>query len=215
MPSKVTKIPYPFVPPPSLLQIPIIERETKVISFIGKLNVQKGVVALVQMIKFVVSKHPDVCFRFIGEDSVYQSRKMLMSEYIRKELVGLEKNYIIKGGLEYAEVISELYDTDICIFPSIWENFPNVCLEAMSAGRAVIGSKNGGMQEMLANGCGVLIDPVKVRNGSKAIVSLLNQPKTRVQIGTKARLAVLDRYNADKIGSLIETQFTTLIRNED
>lgn len=210
-PEKLTVLPYPFIPPRPLLDIPITERKTKVVSFVGKLNVHKGVVALVEMIRKVVPEHPDVQFRLIGADSFFAARNMSMKDYISSQLQGLEANYVIKGGLDYEAVLQELAETDICIFPSIWENFPNVCLEAMSAGRAVIGSKNGGMSEMLENGAGVIIDPLKVRAGAKAISALLENPARRVALGIRARSVVLERYNAERIGLLLEKHFSNVI----
>jgi glycogen(starch) synthase len=209
--QKLSFIHYPFTPPTFLLDIPIECRTTKVVSFIGKLNVQKGIVSLVEMIKKVVIDHPDVKFRIIGNDSFYTSRKLVMSDYIKKQLTGLEENYIIRGGLDYNDVMQELNLADVCIFPSIWENFPNVCLEAMSAGRAIIGSKNGGMSEMLENQAGIVIDPLKVEEGVKAISFLLDNPEERVKRGIKAREIVLESYNKEIIGSQIENHFTQVI----
>lgn len=210
-PEKLTILPYPFKPPQALLEIPIVERTSKVISFIGKLNVHKGVVALVKIIRKVVLKHPDVDFRLIGSDSFFTARNTTMKDYIDLSLKGMELNYQIKGGLDYDSIMQELAETDICIFPSIWENFPNVCLEAMSAGRAVIGSKNGGMSEMLDGGAGVIIDPLKINEGVEAIFSLLSNPSKRVALGIKARSVVLEKYNENQIGMLLENHFLKVI----
>jgi hypothetical protein len=37
----------------------------------------------------------------------------------------------------------------LCCFPSRWENYPNVCLEAMALGAPVLGSDAGGMSEII------------------------------------------------------------------
>jgi glycogen(starch) synthase len=211
--QKLSFIHYPFVPPKFLIDVPIECRTTKVVSFIGKLNVQKGIVSLVEMIKKVVKDHPDVKFRIIGNDSFYTSRNMLMSDYIKNQLTGLEYNYIIRGGLDYKDVMNELNLADVCIFPSIWENFPNVCLEAMSAGRAIIGSKNGGMSEMLENGAGILINPLNTLEGADAISYFLSNPLFRVDYGKQARSFVLERFNKEKIGRQIEEHFEKVIAN--
>jgi hypothetical protein len=49
--------------------------------------------------------------------------------------------------------------SDVCILPSLFENWPNACIEAMAAGRVVLGSRHGGMAEMIEDGeSGFLID---------------------------------------------------------
>jgi glycosyltransferase involved in cell wall biosynthesis len=209
--GKVSVIPYPFTPPAKLLNVPIVIRHTKVVSFIGKLNVHKGIVALVDAIKKLIKKHPDVTFRLIGNDSYYTVSKMSMSDYIRKKLSGYEKNFLIRGGLDYEEIMYELSLADVCVFPSIWENFPNVCLEAMSAGRAIVGSKNGGMSEILSDDCGVIIDPLDSGEIAEEISVLLQNPARRVAYGEKARAAILQLYNKERIGGLLEEHYEKVI----
>ena len=51
-------------------------------------------------------------------------------------------------------VLNSLYydivnSSDIVVIPSLWENYPNVCLEAMSLGKCILASNQGGMSEML------------------------------------------------------------------
>ena len=51
-----------------------------------------------------------------------------------------------------AALASAIADATVRCFPSRWENFPNVCLEAMSAGSLVVGSNAGGMAEVIEDG---------------------------------------------------------------
>ena len=106
---------------------------------------------------------------------------------------------------------AELGGIDICVFPSIWENFPNVCLEAMSAGRGVVGSQAGGMSEMLASGAGRLVPPKNSAAIANAVIELLGNPNERMQMGAAARQRIKDEYNGDKIGSLMESVYREAI----
>lgn len=209
--SKINVIPYPFAAPQRLLQIPVEKKTGKVISFIGKLNVQKGIVNLVKVIPLVVKKHPDVLFRLIGNDSEFAAHKMSMTAYIKKELRGFEKNYVIKGGLAYEEVMQQLEETAICIFPSIWENFPLVCLEGMSAGCAIVGSKEGGMNEMLADGAGIIVNPLKIKEIAEALIELAADPEKCFAYGLKAREKVLKKYSPPEVGAKMIMNFQKAI----
>ena len=138
----------------------------------------------------------------------------MMSNYIRLKLKGYEKNYEIKGTLSYDQILKELEDTTVCIFPSIWENFPMVCLEAMSAGKAIIGSKNGGMNEMLSDGAGVIVDPLNVNKMVYELKVLLLNKSLRYDYGKKARAKLIKNYNGDLIGQMMENYYRVLIRKK-
>ena len=209
--NRINVIPYPFEPSANLLAIPIENTNSNVVTFVGKLNVHKGIVNLVKAVPLVVKEFPNVIFNFIGNDSNFTAKKMLMSQYIKNCLQGLEKNYKIKGGLVYEEVLKEYENATICIFPSIWENFPLVCLEAMSAGKPIIGSMQGGMNEMLSDGAGILVDPLNVKQIANAICNLLNNEKLRNEFGIAARKKVLANYNSNVIGVQIEKHYREVI----
>jgi len=57
------------------------------------------------------------------------------------------------------ELLERIARADVCILPSLLENYPNTCIEAMSAARVVLGSRHGGMAEMIEHGVsGFLVD---------------------------------------------------------
>jgi glycosyltransferase involved in cell wall biosynthesis len=92
----------------------------------------------------------------------------------------------------------------VCVYPSLWENFPNVCLEAMAAGRAVVGSREGGMADMLNHVPGaMLVDPHSVPDIAAAIVHLLLHPEERIKTALAGRKKINDYYNGKLVPELI------------
>jgi glycosyltransferase involved in cell wall biosynthesis len=111
-----------------------------------------------------------------------------------------------------SEIPTVLAQTDVCVFPSIWENFPNVCLEAMSAGRAIVGSEQGGMKDMLEQPeAGILVNPLDSKAIAAAVIKLLNDAELRVKLGTAARQKILSAYNKEVIGDLMEKQYKRML----
>ncbi|CAN5351493.1 hypothetical protein BH09BAC2_BH09BAC2_15830 [soil metagenome] len=208
--DKIIVIPNPYVPSQVLLNINNKSLQKNRILFIGKLNVHKGIVNLVKVIPFVVKKYPDVVFILVGNDSYFATKKMNMSAYVQQQLKGYEKNYTITGGLEYAEVVRQLTDCSLCIFPSIWECFGMVCLEAMSAGRPIIGSSRGGMSDILTN-AGELADPHNVMQMANDVIKLLGDHKLREYYAKKGREKVLSEYSPEIIGRQIEEYYQEVI----
>jgi glycogen(starch) synthase len=180
-------IPYVFNPSKNYLDLPISDYDSKIITYMGRLDVRKGIKSLVEAIPVILKKHPDVKFRFIGSDGEAPNGGS-MKEYMLAVLHKYAHELEFVGYTNHYEIPNLINDTGIFIIPSIWENYPCVCLEAMSAGKAIIASKNGGMREMLEDvKGGILIDPLKPREIANAIIWLLENPKVRMDMGYSNR----------------------------
>ncbi|MEO1428989.1 MAG: glycosyltransferase family 4 protein [Cyanobacteria bacterium J06632_19] len=209
--EKVVHIPYAYVPSQELLDIPI-ETHTNVVTFIGRLEIRKGILDLVEAIPFILKKYPATIFRFVGPALPSPQTNLNMQQYIERKLSSYKKSLEFTGGVSPDIIPSVLARTDICVFPSLWENFPNVCLEAMAAARGVVGSSAGGMAEMLDGGkVGRLIPPKSPEKIAQAVIELLENPQLRMQLGEAARNRVLSEYNLDRIGKLQEESYERAI----
>ncbi|MEM9922919.1 MAG: glycosyltransferase family 4 protein [Cyanobacteria bacterium P01_D01_bin.50] len=210
-PQRVVNVPYPYVPSQELLDIPI-ETNTNVVTFIGRLEIRKGILSLAEAIPMILKQCPTTKFRFVGPVLPSPQPNLNMREYLEKKLKSYHKSLEFTGGVSPDRIPSFLAKTDICVFPSRWENFPNVCLEAMAAGRGVVGSSAGGMAQMLDGGrVGRLIPPKNSKKIAEAVIELLKNPQLRMQLGQAARDRVLSEYNLDRIGKLQEASYERAI----
>ncbi|MCU0524269.1 MAG: glycosyltransferase family 4 protein [Elainella sp. Prado103] len=210
-PERVVHIPYPYIPSPALLEIPVAT-QTNVITFIGRLEIRKGILDLAKAIPIILKYCPEAKFRFVGTALPSPQRNLDMREYLEKYLKVHQNSLEFTGGVSSDCIPSLLAKTDVCVFPSRWENFPNVCLEAMAAARGVVGSDAGGMVEMLDQGrVGRLIPPHDYRAIAEAIIELLKHPGLRMQLGKAARDRILSEYNTDRIGALQEASYQRAI----
>jgi glycosyltransferase involved in cell wall biosynthesis len=75
------------------------------------------------------------------------------------------------------------------IVPSVWSDpCPTVVLEAMAAGRPVIGASSGGIVDMVVDGVtGILVPPGDVSALAQAITALLIDPEAAEQMGCAGR----------------------------
>lgn len=209
--SKIEVIPNFFEPGNEYLSIPVQKKTGKQVCFIGKLNTHKGVVSLVKALPFVLKEHPDAHFLLIGNDSWFFAKRMMMSDYIRKSLHKYMGRVTMMNAVPHADVPKYLASTAICVFPSLWEAFGLVCLEAMSAGRMVIGSKRGGMAEILDDNAGVLIDPSDYRDMAKQVCEGLSNEELRFGYGQRGRDKALTHYRGDRIGVLFENYYNKIL----
>lgn len=210
-------IPNPYIPSLAYLNLPIknVNRKSPSITFIGRLEKGKGLVELGKAMIYIFREFPTVTLTLVG--AVKNSPKLgqNMQQYLEKKLNKYRHQLKFLGHLELEQMPSLLSQTDIMVIPSHWDNFPTVCLEAMSAGRAIVGSKHGGMSELLAGNCGILVDPFQPKKMAIAIKKLILNPDLRDILGQNARAKVLSQYNGEKIGAMIEKAYILIRKNWD
>ncbi len=210
-PERVHQYPLPFTPNPKLLEIPL-HTSTQRVTFIGRLDIKKGVVDLAEAIPLVLAQYPTVQFRLIGRNGQSPLPNLDMQQFLTQQLAPHLDAVEFTGQVKAAQIPAYLADTDICVFPSRWESFGLVCLEAMTAGRGVIGSRAGGMAEIItSDDLGRLVPPQRPDAIAAAILELLQDPYLRQRLGQQARQKVIADYSAEHIGQLQEASYQRAI----
>lgn len=205
----LSHVPYPFAPSDELLSIPP-DTQTSRILFVGRLEPRKGVLEFADAIPTILSQHATATIRFVGLPVPMPGGDMRIT--LQNKLVDWKDRVEFLDPVPNDKIPGLLREADICVFPSRWENFPLVCLEAMSAARGIVGSQNGGMAEQLGNGkFGMLINPKNVLSIAESILRLLRDPAMRVQLGKGARQHVLDSYSPSRIVNLQEASYARAI----
>src|SRR5262249_42342005 len=210
-PAVISHLPYPYQPSENLLKIPV-ETSANVVTFLGRLEVRKGVVDLAKAIPLISDRCPQVRFRFVGPSDVSPEPGISMEHYLKRMLRRFSGKVEFTGGVPADEIPGVLAATDICVFPSVWENFPCVCLEAMAAARGIVGSNAGGMVGMLDSGrLGRLQPPHNPQKIAEAVIELAENPALRMELGQAARTHLLTTYNLERIGALQEASYARAI----
>jgi glycosyltransferase involved in cell wall biosynthesis len=203
--------PLPYTPSPEILNIPV-NTETNRVTFLGRLDLRKGVVDLAHAIPIVLRQFPHTKFRFVGGPGCAPGGKGDMRQFLETLLCPYGHAVEFCAAVPPNQIHTVLADSDICVFPSHWENGAYVCLEAMAAGRGVIGSKAGGMAEYIrCPSLGLLVSPQQPTEIATAICDLLKSPVSRQKIGSEARSYVLSAHNFEVIGRAQEACYEQAI----
>jgi glycosyltransferase involved in cell wall biosynthesis len=76
----------------------------------------------------------------------------------------------------------------VVVIPSRSDPLPTVALEAMAAGRTVVGTRVGGLPFLLAEGeAGVLVSPDSVEELAQALRRLAAEPTELQRLGAEAQ----------------------------
>jgi len=102
--------------------------------YLGRLKPSKGIFDLPKIWKYVIKDHPNSKLILIGEGSSKDKNKL--KQLISKEK--LKKLIIIKGFLNYKEIVKIFYQSEVFILPSREEGFGMAILEALSCNLKVV-----------------------------------------------------------------------------
>jgi glycosyltransferase involved in cell wall biosynthesis len=180
--------PYnPTVPPPP-------KNNSKLILGVGRLDANKQFDHLISAFSKIAIRHNDWHLAILGEGDEMNNLKKLRAE------LHLETNIHFPGKVGN---MSDWYKrSDILALTSGFEGFPNVLLEAMSHGLAVISYDcQTGPRDIITSGVdGYLIQPGDIRELSKKLALLITDNNLRRRLGLQARDIIM-RFNEKTICS--------------
>ncbi len=171
-----------------------IPPDKRIILFVGRLVYEKGAHILLEAIPRITSIVDDVFFVFVGTGP--------MKDYLLKRSIELRvNNKVVFTGFVSDFELQALYNAAyVAVFPSLYEPFGIVALEAMSIGKPVIVSNVGGLSEIVVHGVnGLKVPPGDIESLANAIIELLSNPEHARKMGEEGFHIVYDKYTWDKI----------------
>lgn len=176
-----------------------LPRDRPIIFFSGRMERRKGIELCREIAASILERYP-VAFVMAGQD---------LFNYVSGTLLPLVQSRPLKGSIHYlgkldlASVRSGLRQSDIFLLPSVWENCPYSCLEAMAAGRAIVSSDQGGMPELIEDGVnGMLARSGDAASYIRALEVLIADRTLRERLGAAARERVEASHTDTQIAGL-------------
>lgn len=145
------------------------ERKKKIITMIGRFDIQKDQPTLIKAIRDI----PNIYLFLVGDG------------IRRKEYESLVKELKIEEKVKFLGVRSDIPQilkiSDICVLSSNWEGFGLVAIEAMAAGKPIVGSKVDGLMQVI-NQDELLFIKGNEKSLEKILKILLNEKKLLIKI---------------------------------
>ena len=164
--------------------------DEKIVFYIGRLVREKGVQVLLDAAPEILANHPQTKFVISGKGPYEPSLKH------QAAMLGISNRVYFTGYIN-DDVRNSLYSwSDVAVFPSLYEPFGIVALEAMAAGTPVVVSDCGGISEIVRHG----EDGLKANTGNshslaQNILAILKQPELGNKLRETAYRRVLNEFN--------------------
>jgi glycogen synthase len=168
------------------------------IVFTGRMERRKGI-HLCSAIASSILERFDVSFVLAGDDLFGYVADTLLPSLASRRLKG---SIHWLGPLGMTEVRQLVRAADIFLLPSLWENCPYSCLEAMAAARAVVSADQGGMPELIQNGInGLLAASGNASSFVQRIEQLIADSALRRRLGCAARETIQREHGDTHVAS--------------
>lgn len=167
--------------------IPKFNSMEKVICYFGRLSKEKGLIALLDAIKGV-----DIKLKIIGQGP--------LEEKLKSKVEREKMEHVCFSGYKVGEDLrNEVRLSMAVVLPSEWyENNPRSVLESFALGKPVIGSRIGGIPELVKDGItGLTFEPGNPRDLRNKIQVLVKDPDKIIEMGKNARKFVETKFNPE------------------
>ena len=116
-----------------------------------------------------------------------------------ERLAGGDPRIVFEGATLHLTVLDRIARCGVYLLPSRTEAYGRVAIEAMAAGRPIIGSRVGGIPTYVEDGvCGLLVPPEDVSALRDAMVRLAQDQELRSNLGRRGREIALDRHREER-----------------
>ncbi len=173
----------------------------KIILYMGRLVYEKGIQHLISAMPKILNGYHDSKLIIAGKGGMMDELK------VQANSMGLGNKVYFTGYLNSKQVQKMYKCADIAVFPSTYEPFGIVALEAMLAGVPTVVSDIGGLNEIVEHGVTGMKSYCGNSNSiADSVLSLLYNPQLCDNVSKNAKIKVKEQFNWAKIAQ--DTHFT-------
>ena len=167
--------------------------------YVGRFERRKGIDLLLEALPKLMSKHKELKVDLIGD-------KTLVDEHGTSYFTEFENKYKKEpwfkrinapGFVSEEELAASYKNCDIFVAPSRYESFGQIYIEAMASGKAVIGTRVGGIPEVVEDGVnGLLIKNEDAYDLEIKLEKLIANKDLRDKMGEQSRKIIKEKFSA-------------------
>lgn len=215
-----------------------VGRRTQTALFVGRVSPEKGVHLLLEAFAKVLERLPTVRLVVAGPrthlpleyiSGLSNDRNITQltafydgtistnyNDYIDKRAIelGIMDKIEFTGSLPQEQLPAVYRGASVLVNPSFSESFGMSLVEAMAVGRPVVGTRVGGMKEIVEHGVtGFLVESGDTKGLTEALVRLLTEPELAADMGRRGRERALERFSWPARTAVLKTTYDDLLRS--
>jgi glycosyltransferase involved in cell wall biosynthesis len=177
-----------------------IKDNEQMILFVGRLVWIKGVDKLVMAMPLILKEIPNAKLVIVGLGEMKEHAERIVQSQKLQDCVKFRSEFVPEE-----ERIAHYAACDVAVFPSLYEPFGIVAIEAMSMEKPVVVGATGisGMREIVIpegpEQCGFHINPNNPVDIAWGVTSAIKDPKRKAELGKMGRKRVLENFTWDVI----------------
>ncbi|HQR79945.1 MAG TPA: glycosyltransferase family 4 protein [Actinomycetota bacterium] len=176
------------------------------LSFVGRLEWEKGVFTTVAAMPAVIERHPGTRLRMVGTGGQTENLRRAIRQ------AGLESHIELLGHVDETTLHAVYSSSDLVLAPSSYEPFGIVALEAAALGAPLVVGDTGGLAEFVTDERGRRCRPNDPADLARQILAALADP-AGTQRRSRAAAAALHEYSWTRIAELTRAVYQRAARH--
>ena len=169
---------------------------------VGRLCIAKAQTLIVDAVRIVASKYPQVRVLLIGDGEMRAD----VQERIRE--LGLQREITLLGWKNNVEVRSFIGSARALLAPSIAEGLPLVIIEALALSRPVITTFVAGIPELVDQDCGWIFPAGSIDHIATAMIDAIETPVDKLaEMGNEGRARVMAQHDVSQNAKTLQELF--------
>ncbi|HEY9297546.1 MAG TPA: glycosyltransferase family 4 protein, partial [Phormidium sp.] len=199
-----------------------ISEDTKVISYVGRLDKDKGLELLIEAFALFLKTGKKAKLFIVGKPLLHFSADgkecPLAGEEYKQSLkqiaidLGVENHVEFLGHLSNPTSVYQV--SDLTVVPSLWsEPFGRVVIESMACGTPVVGSRIGGIPEILTGEFQAgLFEPGDKEDLANTLNQMIDWRDSNPQLGAKYRESTLNKFSLKSMIDGVEKVLLNVVK---
>jgi len=182
----------------------------KYVLYFGRFQLHKGFHTLVHALPRFLKQYPDGFAALVGRD-METSLASSMASFARAQCGTSVARLVILENLPHSQLYPVIAGAHLIVLPSLVDNSPNTCLEAMGFGKVVIGTNGTSFDELITSGVnGFLVAPNNPEALAEKMISAWTDP-TLEKMSAASRQQILE-FAPDKTVRSLLNYYSEVLR---